>query len=81
MTKSTLGHVTLNMSFCIRWDRWVTLSIQERLGHETSMHYFSCSGGTGKDLTKSTSGHVTLKFFLHPMGFADHVVHSGESGP
>jgi hypothetical protein len=26
---------------------------------ETSMHYFSCSGGTGRDLTKSASGHIT----------------------
>jgi hypothetical protein len=28
-------------------------------GRETSMHYFSCSGGTGRDLTKSASGHIT----------------------
>jgi hypothetical protein len=24
------------------------------------MHYFLCSGGTGTDLTKCTSGHVTV---------------------
>jgi hypothetical protein len=28
-------------------------------GHETSMHYFSCSSGTGTDLTKSAPRHVT----------------------
>jgi hypothetical protein len=27
-------------------------------GHESLMHYFSCSGGTGTDLTKSAPGHV-----------------------
>jgi hypothetical protein len=27
---------------------------------EKSMHYFSCSGGTGTDLTKSALEHVTL---------------------
>jgi hypothetical protein len=29
-------------------------------GRETSMHYFSCSGGTGTDFTKSVPRHVTL---------------------
>jgi hypothetical protein len=28
-------------------------------GHESLPHYFSCSGGTGTDSTKSASGHVT----------------------
>jgi hypothetical protein len=28
-------------------------------GCETSMHYFSCSGGTGTDSTKIEPGHVT----------------------
>jgi hypothetical protein len=27
---------------------------------ETSLHYFSCSGGTGSYSTKSALGHVTL---------------------
>jgi hypothetical protein len=38
--------------------RYVGLVVH--LGHETSMHYFTCSGGTGSDCTKSTSGHVML---------------------
>jgi hypothetical protein len=29
-------------------------------GRETSTYYFSCSGGTGTDCTKSASEHVTL---------------------
>jgi hypothetical protein len=29
-----------------------------------STHYFSCSGGTGTDLIKSTSEHVTLKLYF-----------------
>jgi hypothetical protein len=28
-------------------------------GGEMSTHYFSCSGGTGTDSTKSSPGHVT----------------------
>jgi hypothetical protein len=34
-----------------------------RPGHETSMHYFYCSGGTGTDSIKSAPGHGTLNFF------------------
>jgi hypothetical protein len=35
-------------------------------GHERLMHYFSCLGGTGIDLTKSRLGHVTsnLCFYM-----------------
>jgi hypothetical protein len=29
-------------------------------GHETSTHYFSCSGGTSTDLTKTVPGHIKL---------------------
>jgi hypothetical protein len=43
--------------------------------------YFSCSGGTGMDSTKSVSRHITQNLcFLHSMGSTDHVVHSGASG-
>jgi hypothetical protein len=51
-----------------------------RLRHETSMHYFSCSGGTSTDLTKSASGHVGPNFcFLHPEGSVGNIVHSDAS--
>jgi hypothetical protein len=33
-------------------------------GAQTLMHYFSCSCGTGRDLTKSTSGHVMPNLFF-----------------
>jgi hypothetical protein len=33
-------------------------------GYETSVHYFSCSGGTSTDLMKSAPGHVMLNIFF-----------------
>jgi hypothetical protein len=45
------------------------------------MHYFSCSGGTGRDLTKKRIGtHYVKLVFLHSVGYAGHVVHSSASG-
>jgi hypothetical protein len=45
------------------------LCIPVRLWHETSKHYFSCSGGTSTDSTKKRAGtcHAEL-VFLHPVG-------------
>jgi hypothetical protein len=43
--------------FCIRWDLRVTYNILLCLGCKTLTHYFSCSGGTGMDSTKSVLGH------------------------
>jgi hypothetical protein len=59
------------------------LSILMRQECEILTNYFSCSGGTGTDSTKNTSGHFTpnLCFYIrHLMGPASHVVHFGASG-
>jgi hypothetical protein len=58
-TKSASRHITPNLCFCIYWNLWVTYGILVHPGYEMLMHFFSCSGGTGRDSTKSTSGHIT----------------------
>jgi hypothetical protein len=68
-TKSALGHVTMNLCFCIR---------SLHLGCETTTHHFSLLGGIGTDSRKGASRHVTLNF-LHPVGSTGHVVRSGAS--
>jgi hypothetical protein len=45
-------------------DLWITLCILVHPGRATATHYFSCSGATGRDLMKSTSGHVTLNMYF-----------------
>jgi hypothetical protein len=50
-------------------------------GRETSMNYFSYSGGHNADPTKKCVGtcHAEL-VFLHPSGYAGHVVRSDAPG-
>jgi hypothetical protein len=33
-------------------------------GPETSMHYFSCFGGTGMDSIKTVKGHITSNLYF-----------------
>jgi hypothetical protein len=50
------------------------------LGRKTSTHYFSCSGETGTDSTKSAPRNVTTNMgLLHPVGSAGYIVHFGVS--
>jgi hypothetical protein len=50
-------------------------------GHEMSMHYFSCSGGTSAVFIKSAPGHVMPNLcFLHLVGSMGHVLHSDVCG-
>jgi hypothetical protein len=51
-----------HLFFCIRYDLRLTYCIPVRPWRKTSMHYFSCSGGTGTDSTKVLLEHVTSNF-------------------
>jgi hypothetical protein len=51
--------------FWIQWDLRVTYCMPVCPGHEASMHYFSFSGGTGIDSTKTALGHVTLNLCFY----------------
>jgi hypothetical protein len=77
--KPAMGNVMLNLCFCIRCDMWVTWRIPLCPGRETSPQYFSCLGGP--DFHKKYVGsHYTDLVFLHLMGYAGHIMHSGGSG-
>jgi hypothetical protein len=58
-TKTTLGHVTPNLCFCIRWDLLATYCVVVHPGCEFSMHHFSWSGWPSADPNKSVHEHVT----------------------
>jgi hypothetical protein len=58
--KKHAGHFTPKLCFCYRWDLRVTYCIPVCLGHETSMHYFSCTGGPSAVSIKSVPRLVTL---------------------
>jgi hypothetical protein len=59
-TKYVSGHVTPNLCFYIRLNLLVTYCVPVRPGHETSTHFFSCSGGPGADPIESEQGLVLV---------------------
>jgi hypothetical protein len=75
------GHVTPNLCFCIRWDLRVTWCILVRLGHKTLRYYFTYLGWDWHGYDKMCTGtRYPEHVFLHPVGYAGHVVHYGASG-
>jgi hypothetical protein len=57
--KKHVGTRYVEPIFLHRWDLRVMRCIPVHPGRETSMHYFSCSGGPSAVSGKSTLGHVT----------------------
>jgi hypothetical protein len=57
------------------------LCILVHLGREMSTHYFSCLGGPGAVSIKSAATRYAKLVFLHPLGYAGHVVYYGMFGP
>jgi hypothetical protein len=58
------GHVTPKLCVSILCDLEVTERILVHSGSETSMHYFSFSGGPGAGPNRRVLGHVTLNLCL-----------------
>jgi hypothetical protein len=48
--------------------------------HDTSTHYFSCSGGPNAVSIKSALGHITLNLCFAFGGSVGHIMHFGPSG-
>jgi hypothetical protein len=65
ISKRVSEHVTLNFCFFIRCDLQVAYYVLVRSGHETSTHYFSCSGGPGMNRTKSAPGPTMQKLCFY----------------
>jgi hypothetical protein len=77
--KSVPRYVTLNLCFCISWDLWVRLCIPVRPSHETSMHYFHAWLESVRIRQKRARTRYAELAFLHSVGYAGHIVHSGVS--
>jgi hypothetical protein len=80
LTKSTMGHIRPNFCFCI----WRDLGHIVHFvcpGRKMSKHYFHARvRPDGFDKKNIETCHAKL-VFLHPVGSAGHVVHSGQSRP
>jgi hypothetical protein len=75
--KRAMTHYTELVFFCIRWDLRVMWCILVHPELETMTYYFSCSGGTSTDLKKRNVTRYAEPVFLHLVGYAGRVVHSG----
>jgi hypothetical protein len=78
--KSSLGHVTLNLCLCIQWDLRVTV-YSSAFRALTVDELFCMVGWAGCGFHKKHARTRYAKLvFLHPVGYAGHIVHSCASG-
>jgi hypothetical protein len=78
--KMVLGHITLNLCFCIWCDLWVTWCIQVHSGCDVDAPFFKLESAQCPSHEKRVQTRYAKLVFLHPVGSSGSIVHSGASG-